>query len=175
MKFLDTHLTNIGRASLGVSSEPELHEIEGEEDVSDSDCSIPIRSPPDSPRPQSPPSPPGSSTFPAVVNQDLRPKKKRTHGSFENDGWQEAARAFFLSQCVTGSAAATPSTAASTSSSIEQSNPDLEYLKGLLPQIEQLDKKNKRLYFQKISNLLFTMLDEQDEVNEGREAKPVVS
>ncbi|GFO19886.1 transcription factor adf-1 [Plakobranchus ocellatus] len=44
-----------------------------------------------------------------------------------------------------------------------ESNSDRQFLKGLLPFIAQLNKQKKRFYFQKISTLLFSTLNDQDE------------
>ena len=193
LSFLDCHLPVKGEviSDSANTSELELQE-EGEEGDGSSDCSIPLRSAP-SPSPSPPPqAPPHLNNWRILLNKSLEShsetqshsprltsvkeedppqRRKRAHDSNNDEPWQVAAKAFFLSQPQTGTSA---STVASTSTS-EGRNPDFEYLKGLLPQIEQLEKKNKRLYFQKISNLLFEMLDQQDEAAEEREARAFMS
>ncbi|GFR94710.1 CG3919, isoform B [Elysia marginata] len=177
MSFIDPYLTPwpVNSSGASVSASPSEPDVQGEED-SQSDSSLPLMSPPTRSRSPSPQSPLHSP----AVNRHVRefpPKKKRPRNtnSFETEDWQESAKAFFMTQCASANAVkgAAASTSGSTSSAgTEQKNPDWEYLKGLLPQIEQLEKRNRRLYFQKISNLLFTMLDEQDDAAEEREVKP---
>ena len=46
-------------------------------------------------------------------------------------------------------------------------DPDFEFLKGLLPQIKELNKKRKREYFHQMSSALFSFLKEQDDDDEN--------
>lgn len=46
---------------------------------------------------------------------------------------------------------------------LKPDDPDLEFFKGLVPQVKELTPKNKRIYFKTIANTLFDMIDKQED------------
>ncbi|GFR94707.1 transcription factor Adf-1 [Elysia marginata] len=159
MAFLEPHIQQPSSFSAAgaINSKQEPLDQDCEDDQSD--MSLPLRSPPSSPSPSLNSQPEDHSiTLNTERLSGAASKRKRVHSAGVVEDSLEVSGKNYSHSTQNFANSSIIKTRVS-----KKKSPASKYLKGLIPQVELLSKRNQWNYFQKISTLLFQTLAEQEE------------